>query len=303
MTIAELLQKKTTLSLEVFPPKDGVSLDGIRETLSRLCELGPDFFSCTFGAGGTGRGRNVEVCDIINESGNLVVPHLTCIGNSRDDVRETVRSYLDRKIVNLLALRGDFPAGRDGTGGDFVHADGLIAFLKSEFPDLCVGAAGYPEKHLEAASPESDVAYLRSKQDSGAGFVMTQLCYDVPAFERFMERIRKAGVTIPVVVGIMPVLSYEPTLRMTVSNGCSVPAGLAAVLGRYRNDPEGLAKAGVEYTADLMHGFAGAGAGGLHVYSLNKWKRIAEILETAGLSGRKNRQYSSDSGPDAPVVY
>jgi len=299
MTIADLLREKTTLSFEVFPPKDGVPLDGIRETISRLRDFNPDFFSCTFGAGGTGRGRNVEVCDIVNESGNVIVPHLTCIGNSRDDVSSIVAGYVKKKIVNVLALRGDFPAGMNGTGGDFAHADALVEFLRSRFPGLCIGAAGYPEKHLEAVSPESDVGCLRSKQDAGAGFVMTQLCYDVTAFERFLERIRKAGVSVPVVVGVMPVLAYDPTVRMTISNGCSVPAELAAVLGRYRNDPPGLAKAGVEYTAALLGRFVAAGANGLHLYSLNKWERIAEILEAAGFDGRKRFQYPSNSGPNA----
>jgi len=287
MTIADLLKKKTTLSFEVFPPKDWVPLDGIRQTISKLCGFGPDFFSCTFGAGGTGRGRNVEVCDIINESGNIVVPHLTCIGSSRDEIREIVQGYVDRKIVNLLALRGDFPAGQDYTGGDFAHADGLIAFLRSEFPGLCIGASGYPEKHIGAVSMESDIGYLRSKQDSGADFVMTQLCYDTVAFERFLERIRGAGVTIPVVAGVMPVLTYDSTIRMTVSNGCSVPAGLAAVLGRYQNDPAGLAMAGVEYTVGLIHGLVAAGANGLHLYSLNKWEKVAAILEAARLDIRE----------------
>jgi len=284
MTIAELLTKKTTLSFEVFPPKNEVPLDGIRETISRLGEFKPDFFSCTFGAGGTARGRNTEVCDIVGANGNLAMPHLICIGSGRDDIRRIVSEYRDRKLTNILALRGDFPDGREATHGDFARADELIAFLRLEFPELCIGAAGYPEKHLQAASVESDIACLRSKQDNGASFVMTQLCYDVPAFERFLERIRKAGVTIPVAAGIMPVLSYDPTIRMTISNGCSIPADLAALLGRHRNDPEGLAEAGMEYTSALIRRFVAAGANGLHLYSMNKWKRIAVILRGAGLA-------------------
>ena len=283
MTIAEMLRKKTTISFEVFPPKDGVSLDGIRNTLSHLYGLKPDFFSCTYGAGGTGRGRNVEVCDIINDSGNVIMPHLTCIGSGQDEIREIVSGYVEKKIANILALRGDFPEGQKCTGGDFSNADGLIAFLKSAFPGLCIGAAGYPEKHLWADSPESDVAYLRGKQDNGAGFVMTQLCHDVPAFERFLEKIRKAGVTIPVVAGIMPVLAYDPTIRMAVFNGCSIPAELAALLGKYRLDPASLAKAGMEHTAAQMRRFIEAGANGLHLYSLNKWEKVSAILKMANL--------------------
>ncbi|MCL2192691.1 MAG: methylenetetrahydrofolate reductase [Treponema sp.] len=287
MTVAELMSKKTTISFEVFPPKDNVPLDKISETIRRLGDFKPDFFSCTFGAGGTDRGRNIEVCDIVSASGNLAMPHLICIGSSRDDIRKIVAGYRDRKLTNILALRGDIPEGQESTKGDFSHADELIAFLRAEFPDLCIGAAGYPETHLWAASPESDIAHLRSKQDNGASFVMTQLCYDVQAFERFLERIRKAGVTIPVAAGIMPVLAYDPTIRMTVSNGCSIPAELAALLGRYRNDPEGLAKAGIEYTATLIQRFVAVGVNGLHLYSMNQWKKVAAILEAAGLANRE----------------
>ena len=287
MTIAELLQSKTTLSFEVFPPKNDVPLDKITETIRRLGDFGPDFFSCTFGAGGTDRGRNIEVCDIVGASGNLAMPHLVCVGSSRDDIRKIVRGYRDRNLANILALRGDIPEGREHARGDFAYADELIAFLRAEFPDLCIGAAGYPETHLWADSPEADVAHLKSKQDNGASFVMTQLCYDVDAFERFLERIRAAGVTIPVAAGIMPVLAYDPTIRMTVSNGCSVPAELAALLGRYRNDPDGLARAGIEYTADLIRRFVAAGANGLHLYSMNRWREVAAILGAAGLDNRE----------------
>jgi len=285
MTVAELMSKKTTLSFEVFPPKDGVPLDKIRETIRRLAELGPDFFSCTFGAGGTARGRNAEVCDIVSSGGGLAVPHLVCIGSSRAGIREIAEGYRERKLANILALRGDFPEGRESAPGDFAYASELIAFLSAEFPGLCIGAAGYPETHLRAASAQADIDCLRAKQDSGAAFVMTQLCYDAEAFERYLGRIRKAGVTIPVAAGIMPVLAYDPTIRMTISNGCSIPADLAALLGRRQSDPEGLAKAGAEYTAGLIRRFAAAGANGLHVYSMNRWGKIAEILQGAGLAG------------------
>jgi len=294
MTVAELLKKKRTISFEVYPPKDGAPLDGIRETISRLREFRPDFFSCTFGAGGSGRGkeRNLAVCDVISESGSLAVPHLTCIGSGREEIREIARDYAKRGLSNVLALRGDIPAGQEGAGGGFARADELAAFLRAEFPELCVGCAGYPEKHLAAASMESDIACLRSKQDSGASFVVTQLCYDVPAFERFLERARKAGVTIPVVAGIMPALVYDPTVRMAISNGCSIPAELAAILGKHRDDPAALAEAGTEHAAALARRYLAAGADGLHLYTLNKWKRIAAIMEAAGLSGREGADFS-----------
>jgi methylenetetrahydrofolate reductase (NADPH) len=149
---------------------------------------------------------------------------------------------------------------------------------------MCIAAAAYPETHVAAMSPDADIAHLRSKQDKGAEFIMTQLCHDIPAFERFLKKIRKAGVTIPVVAGIMPVLARDPIIRMTLSNGCSIPAELAAILGKYQNDPESFTKAGIEYTVAQIHRYIAAGIDGLHLYSLNKWEKLTEILKAAGIS-------------------
>lgn len=280
--IADMMRAKSTLSFEVFPPKSGASLDGVRETIERLCAFEPDFFSCTFGAGGTDRGRNVEVCDIASATGRATMPHLTCVGIRREDAAGIVAGFAAKGIANVLALRGDFPPGADGTGGDFEHADALVAFLRGRFPDLCIGVSAYPEKHLTAPSLEADIARLKAKQDKGADFAMAQLCYDPGAFARFVERARKAGVAIPIAAGVMPALSYDATIRMAISNGCSIPADLACLLGRYRDSPADLAKAGVEHAARLLPRLLEAGACGLHLYSLNKWRRIAAILEARG---------------------
>ena len=283
MKIAELLKQKRTLSFEVFPPKEDVPLDGILNTLSHLYQLRPDFISCTYGASGSKRGRNVEVCEAVKKSGNTVMPHMSCIENSSNDINNLMKIYIDMGFENILALRGDFPAGRDNTGGDFSHADDLVAYLSARFPQFCISAAAYPEKHLTAPSMESDITYLRSKQDKGAQFLMTQLCHDVPTFERFLEQIRKAGVTIPVIAGIMPVLSCEPIIRMTLFNGCSIPAELAAIIGKYQNDPKSFTEAGIDYTVAQIHRYMSTGVNGLHLYSLNKWEKLTAIVKAAGI--------------------
>ena len=284
MKIADLFKKKMVISFEVFPPKSEVPMDGILDTLSQLYKFKPDYISCTYGAGGTNKGRHIEVCDAVQKSGNLIMPHFTCIGNSREDIKNSLKDYVGRGIVNILAMRGDLPAGWEGTRGDFSYADDLIAYIKTEFPQMCVSAAAYPEKHIDAPSLEADIAHLRSKQDKGAEFIMTQLCHDIPVFERFTERIRRAGVTIPVVAGVMPVLTRDPIIRMTLSNGCSIPAELAAILGKYQDKPEDFAKAGIEYTVKQIHRYIAAGIDGLHLYSLNKWEKLSEILKAAGIS-------------------
>jgi methylenetetrahydrofolate reductase (NADPH) len=282
MRITEILKQKRSLSFEVFPPKDDVPMDGVLASLSRLKRFNPDFISCTYGAGGGRRRRNMELCNAVKASGQLVMPHFTCIGASYDDVRVAAGDYLALGSKNMLALRGDYPPGWEGTRGEFAHADELITFLNAEFPGLCLGAAAYPEKHLAAASLDEDISRLKSKQDSGAQFFMTQLCYDIDGFERFLEKCRRAGVNAPVIAGIMPVLSREPVIRMTLSNGCSIPAALAAIMGKYEKNADDFLKAGKEYTSSLVTRFMNTGTAGLHLYTMNKSEALTEILLAAG---------------------
>jgi methylenetetrahydrofolate reductase (NADPH) len=182
----------------------------------------------------------------------------------------------------VLTLRGDFPKGWECTHGDFAHADQMLAFLRENFPSLCLAAAGYPEKHLDAPSFEFDLDCVKSKQDNGAKFIMMQLCHDVDAFARYIEAMRKAGITLPAVAGLMPVLSRDPTIRMALLNGCSLPRGLAELIGKYYDAPDDFRKAGKEFTARQVQRLFDAGADGLHVYTLNKHEDITDILLQAG---------------------
>jgi methylenetetrahydrofolate reductase (NADPH) len=283
MNIAEMLKERMTFSFEVFPPKEDKPLEPLMETLSRLYRFDPDFISCTYGAGGTNKGRNVEVCTAVKKSGHEVLGHFTCIGTSRADVTAYIREYLGLGLENLLILRGDFPRGWEGTRGDFAYADELLAFLGAEFPGLCFAVAGYPEKHIAAPSFDEDIVHLRIKQDRGARFIMTQLCHDVGAYERYVERVRRAGIHLPVVAGLMPVLARDSVIRMTVANGCSIPAELAVLLGKYDQDPEGFKKAGMEYTVKQIHRYIAAGINGLHIYSMNKWEDVSRIITMSGI--------------------
>jgi methylenetetrahydrofolate reductase (NADPH) len=283
MKITDKLTRKKTFSFEVFPPKEGNPLEPLLETLDHLYRFNPDFISCTYGAGGTNAGRNFEICKAVLESGHEIVTHFTCIGGNRAEIIETIDRYAAAGIENVLALRGDLPAGWEGTRGDFAHADELLAFLRGRYPALCLGAGACPEKHIEAESLDSDIKYLKSKQDSGAEFIMAQLCHDTDAFAAYLERIRKAGVTLPVVAGIMPVLLRDATIRMAVTNGCSIPRELAEIIGKYYNaPPEDFKKAGKEFTAKQIRRFADIGVDGIHIYSLNKHEDVTEILLSAG---------------------
>jgi methylenetetrahydrofolate reductase (NADPH) len=244
----------------------------------------PDFISCTYGSGGSNAGRNMEVCETLKaDNATEVMTHFTCIGNTKDKIKNEIQHYQSLGLENILAMRGDFPEGWEGTKGDFSNADGLIHYIKKEFPDFCIAAACYPEKHILAPSFSADIAHLRTKQDNGAEFLMSQLCHDVDAYKVFIDRIRKAEITIPVVLGVMPVLNKDAIIRMTLNNGCSIPDELAAIIGRYGNNPDDFRKAGIEYTINQIFRFMEAGIIGLHIYTLNKYEDVEKIITGSGI--------------------
>ncbi len=284
MKISEVLKERMSFSFEVFPPKTDQGMENLKAAMKHYYAFKPDFISCTYGAGGGNAGRNVEVCETLKADGATeVMTHFTCIGNTKDKIKSEIEHYKSFGVENVLAMRGDLPKGWEGTNGDFSNADGLIKFIKTTFPDFCIAAACYPEKHILAPSFSSDIAHLRSKQDNGAEFLMSQLCHDVEAFKVFVDKIWEAGITLPIVLGIMPVLDKDAIIRMTVSNGCGVPKELAAIIGKYGEQPEDFKKAGIEYTIDQIYRFMEAGIGGLHLYALNKYEDVENILLASGI--------------------
>lgn len=287
MKISSILQKGTTLSFEIFPPKEDKPLEPLLDTLARLYPFEPDFISCTYGAGGTNKGRCLEIAGVITQSGHEVLSHMTCVGSGRSEIRKFVSRCAVQGTGNILALRGDFPSGWEGTKGDFNYADELLEFLKGEFPDFCFAAAGYPEKHIAAPSIEDDIEHLKSKQNKGAEFIITQLCHDVEAYKEYVDRIRRAGILIPVVAGLMPVLNRDVIIRITLNNGCSIPAELAAIIGKYDINKNDFKKAGIEYTVKQIQRFRETGIAGLHLYTMNKWEDIVEIINASGIRKRR----------------
>lgn len=283
MKIADVLKERMSFSFEIFPPKLDQPLEPLQEVLMQLKSFNPDFISCTYGAGGTNRGRSLEICDNIRKMGIECLTNFTCIGNHKEDILNYVNEYRSIGVENIMALRGDFPAGSDRTNGDFDHADSLIAFLKSNFPEISLACACYPERHIQCATTEQDIAHLKIKQNNGAEFAISQLCFDVDEFTRWLTRIRRAGVTIPIVAGIMPVLTANGVKRMTMSNGCSIPKELSRILGKYGEDPEEFKKAGKEYTVNLLYKYINAGFNGMHIYTLNKYNDVADILTMSGI--------------------
>jgi methylenetetrahydrofolate reductase (NADPH) len=300
MKIADILAKKMTFSFEVFPPKEDDGVPKLQAELKELFRFSPDFISCTYGAGGTNVGKSKEICKFITDQKVNCMTHFTCIGNKKQEIKDTIKSYVDMGLENVLAMRGDFPKDpetgklKTTTGGDFEHANFLIEYLHGLHPKLGIACAGYPEKHLLAPSFEADIAYLKAKQDAGAEFIMLQLCHDVDAYCRFRDMCHKAGVKLPHVMGLMPVLARDPIINMTVSNGCSIPPDLAAIIGKYtpvRGASEAVVKelgadfkkAGMEYTVKELWRYMSVGMEGIHIYALNRSSDVAKIMLDSGI--------------------
>ena len=221
MSVKDIFSKRAAFSFEVFPPKTDVGMEklcGENGVLEKLYTLNPDYISCTYGAGGSNVGKNLEVLDKIKKDGKCTpVTHFTCIGNTKEGIREQLQNYLDHGIDHMLALRGDLPFGWEGTGGDLHYATELVKFVRQEFGDkFTIAVAGSPEGHIACRSLEADIAFLKQKQDNGADYIMTQLCWDMDQFRYWLDAIRAAGITMPVDVGIMPILDQAATINLSL---------------------------------------------------------------------------------------
>ena len=284
MKIIDRIQSGLTLSFEVFPPKSDKPLEPLLDTLDQLYTLKPDFISCTYGAMGSNKGRNLEVVERIQSGGSCeALSHYTCVGNTRADVESALEEYAAIGVENLLALRGDFPAGVAHTNGDFLHANELISFIRERSDRFSLAAACYPEKHLLADSLDADIESLLKKQDAGASFLMTQLCYSVENYLRFIERARKRGVTLPIISGVLPLLKKDGLVRMTLSNGCSIPAEVSALVGRYGESEESFRSAGHDFTVSLVQRLIAEGTSGIHLYTLNRFDDVEHLVYDAGI--------------------
>lgn len=284
MKLTALFAARPTLSFEVFPPKPADPLAPLFDTLRALYAYAPDFISCTYGAGGTNRKRSLAICRSIKDSGFEAVAHFTCVGSRTEAILSALADYRRMDIKNLLILRGDFPPGQAKINGDFCHADELIRFLTERDPSVCLGGACYPEKHADAPSLEADIRFLLSKQQSGASYFISQMCYAPEQFLHFREKARAMGVTVPILVGVMPVFSAESVLRMTSGNGCCVPAPLQTLIDRWGNDGDSFLAAGKEYTAELIRSYQELGVDGLHLYTMNRNRDVTDILDLVGIT-------------------
>ena len=301
MKLSDAMREKMLLSFELFPPKTDKGMENLPGTIEHLCKYKPEYISCTYGAGGTNVGKNMDVCKMIKDAGTIPVTHFTCIGNTAEGIKDQLQNYLDNGVDHMLALRGDLPFGWTGTGGDFAYATDLVAYVRKEFGDkIEIAVAGSPEGHISCRSLEADIAVLKQKQDNGADYIMTQLCWDMEQFKYWLDAIRCAGITMPVDVGIMPILDQAATINMALSrNACVMPRELCEIISKnwifpnpFVKDPfdadvegkkERFREAGIEYTINQIDEYRACGINGIHLYALNKWKDVSEIIDRSGL--------------------
>jgi methylenetetrahydrofolate reductase (NADPH) len=289
MRIDEIIAtgEEPVFSFEFFPPASDEGERNLREALSRLSELSPGFASVTCGAGGATRRRTLQVVSWLKrELGIEAMAHLTCVGSSRQQLRAELDQIAAAGIENVLALRGDPPAGEqrwqphpDG----LVHAAQLVELIAAEY-DLCVGAACFPEVHPSSPDPLSDLQHLAAKVRAGASFLITQLFFDNELYFRFVEAARFAGIEVPILPGIMPITSLAQIKRITGLCGATIPPALTEQLELRAQDPESVAELGVAYATLQCAELLARGAPGIHFYTLNRSPATRAILAALRLS-------------------
>ena len=279
MKISSILDlDKVSLSLEVFPPKTSDKYESIAETAKKIAALKPDFMSVTYGAGGgTGTYTAGIASEIQNEYGVPVLAHLTCVSSTRSFVREMVERYRSLQIENILALRGDIPAG-GRLSEDYRHAVDLIRDIK-ELGDFCIGGACYPEGHIECAHKEDDIRHLKEKADAGLDFLTTQLFYDNSVFYNFLYRIREKGIRIPVIAGIMPVTKASQLARSAAMSGTDVPQRFRNIVDHYGDNPAAMKQAGIIYASEQIIDLVANGIRHIHIYTMNNPSVAAAIMD------------------------
>lgn len=277
MKISDILkQDRVTLSFEVFPPKTSSSYESVARATQEIAALHPDFMSVTYGAGGGTSEHTVQIAaDLHAQYGVNVLTHLTCVSSTRQHVSAMLEKFKQQGIENVLALRGDIPAG-GAPENDYHYAAELVRDIKSQ-GDFCVGGACYPEGHVEAANKTEDILHLKEKVDAGCEFLTTQMFFDNNILYNFLYRIREKGITVPVIAGIMPVTNVKQIKRITSMSGTYLPERFKAIVDRFGENPEAMKQAGVIYATEQIIDLIANGVNHIHVYSMNKPEVAAGI--------------------------
>ncbi len=269
MKIRDILAEgRPTISFEVFPPKTADRYENVEAAAKEIALLKPDFMSVTYGAGGGTRRYTIDIADTLNNVYHVpTLAHLTCVSSTRERVHDFLSELRERGIENILALRGDIP--QDGhVEKDFRYASELIREIKSS-GDFCIGAACYPEGHVESLNKTADIGFLKEKVEAGCDFVTTQMFFDNNILYNFLYRIRERGITIPVVAGIMPVTHAKQVANICRMSGTYLPARFKALVDRFGEKPAAMKQAGIAYATDQIIDLIANGVNHVHVYSMN----------------------------------
>lgn len=278
------LSKKRIYSFEFFPPKTEDGVTRLKETQRQLSQLGPEFFSCTYGAGGTTRDRTLETVVAIQQSGQSAAPHLSCIGSSRESLREVLDEYRSHGIRHIVALRGDLPSGMM-SAGEFRYASDLVAFIRQETGDhFFIEVAAYPEVHPQARNAQEDLRNFKTKVDAGADSAITQYFYNADAYFHFVDECEALGLDIPIVPGIMPINNFSQLCRFSDACGAEIPRWIRSKMQGYGDDSASIKAFGLDIVTGLCDRLLSAGAPGLHFYTMNSAGHVSTIWQRLGLS-------------------
>ncbi|MBN4079403.1 methylenetetrahydrofolate reductase [NAD(P)H] [Beggiatoa alba] len=279
-------QKKysPTFSIEFFPPKTEEGKIKLRKTREKLATLNPAYFSVTYGAGGSTQQGTLDTVLEIKKAGNDAAPHLTCIGSTKQSVRELLQMYIDNDIHRIVALRGDMPSGSHDMG-ELRYANELVEFIRAESGDhFHIEVAAYPEFHPQAKNAAADLEHFKRKIDAGANSAITQYFYSADAYFRFVDDCEKVGLDIPIVVGIMPITNYQNLARFSDMCGAEIPRWIRKRLEDFGDDKDSLRAFGQEVTTQLCQTLLEQGAPGLHFYCMNQAEPTGNIWRTLQLT-------------------
>jgi methylenetetrahydrofolate reductase (NADPH) len=292
MKIKNMYNKETPLiSFEIFPPKKETNIESIYNTIDVLSGLNPDFISVTYGAGGSNdSSKTTKIASIIKNKYNIeALAHLTCITSTKDDIENTLNTLKKNNINNILALRGDLPSNFSKSNKlEYGYASDLIAHIKNN-QDFSIGAACYPEGHIDCKSLHTDLLNLRHKVNVGAEFLITQLFFDNEYFYKFKENLQELKITVPVSIGIMPVINKNQVLRITSLCGTTLPDKFKRMINKYENNPEALKEAGIAYATEQIIDLISYGTDGIHLYTMNKPEIAQKILSNISYIRNTNK--------------
>lgn len=272
-------QKIPTLSFEVFPPKTSDTYDSVKSAAEKIASLKPDFMSVTYGAGGGTSEYTASIAaDILNNFNVTPLAHLTCVNSDKKKVESVLSTLKDKKIENILALRGDILSGDENKKREYKYAASLVEDIK-KYGDFCVGGACYPEGHPEDLSLADGIEHLKEKVDAGCDFLTTQMFFDNNILYSFLYKIREAGITVPIVAGIMPVTNVKQIKRICALSGTYLPQRFKTIVDRFGNNPSAMKQAGIAYATEQIIDLLANGVNAIHVYSMNKPDVAAKIQE------------------------